>query len=139
MMHTASEKLAIIRLVEDSELSIRRTLQEIKVSRTSFYRWYRAYEASGLDGLENQSRAVRQLWNRIPESARELIVEVALERPDLTPREQAYRVTYTYDYSVSESNLYCPLKANDLITSRQFMVMSASDTFQNPTRRINEL
>ena len=46
MMYTASEKLAIIRLVEESELSIRRTLREIKVSRTSFYRWYRAYEAA---------------------------------------------------------------------------------------------
>ena len=30
-MYTASEKLAIIRLVEDSELSIRRTLAEINV------------------------------------------------------------------------------------------------------------
>ena len=43
-MYSASEKLAIIRLVEDSELSIRRTLVEINVSRSSFYRWYRAYE-----------------------------------------------------------------------------------------------
>ena len=42
MMRTASEKLAIIRLVEESELSVRRTLDEIKVSRTSFYRWYSA-------------------------------------------------------------------------------------------------
>ena len=139
MMYTASEKLAIIRLVEESELSIRRTLQEIKVSRTSFYRWYRAYEARGLDGLENQSRAVRQHWNRIPESVRELIVEVALERPDLTPRELAWHITDTYDYFVSESSVYRLLKAHDLITSPQFMVMSASDTFQNPTRRINEL
>lgn len=139
MMYTASEKLAIIRLVEESELSIRRTLQEIKVSRSSFYRWYRAYEARGLDGLENQSRAVRQHWNRIPESVRELIVEVALERPDLTPRELAWHITDTYDYFVSESSVYRLLKAHDLITSPQFMVMSASDTFQNPTRRINEL
>jgi putative transposase len=84
-MYTASEKLAIIRLVEESELSIRRTLREIKVSRTSFYRWYRAYEERGLDGLENRSRAARQHWNRIPDSVRELIVEVALKRPDLTP------------------------------------------------------
>ena len=89
-MYTASEKLAIIRLVEESELSIRRTLREIKVSRTSFYRWYRAYEANGLDGLENQSRAVHQHWNRIPDSVRELIIEVALDRPDLTPRELAW-------------------------------------------------
>ena len=44
MMYTASEKLAIIRLVEDSDLSVRRTLQEIKISRSSFYRWYAAYE-----------------------------------------------------------------------------------------------
>jgi hypothetical protein len=34
MMRTASQKLAIIRLVEDSELSVRRPLDEIKVSRT---------------------------------------------------------------------------------------------------------
>jgi len=43
-MYTASEKLAIIQLVEESELSVRRTLAEIKVSRSSFYRWYAAYE-----------------------------------------------------------------------------------------------
>ena len=36
-MYIASEKLAIIRLVEDSKLSIRRTLTEINVSRSSFY------------------------------------------------------------------------------------------------------
>jgi len=38
MMRTASEKLATICLVEESELSVRRTLDEIKISRTSFYR-----------------------------------------------------------------------------------------------------
>ena len=139
MMYTASEKLAIIRLVEESELSIRRTLREIKVSRTSFYRWYRAYEKNGLDGLENGNRAVRQHWNRIPDSVRELIIEVALERPDLTPRELAWHITDTHDYFVSESSVYRLLKAHDLITSPQFTVMSASDKFQNPTSRINEL
>jgi len=44
MMCTASEKLAIIRLVEESELSVRRTLSEIKVSRSNFYRWYQAHD-----------------------------------------------------------------------------------------------
>jgi len=65
-MRTASEKLAIIRLVEESELSVRRTLDEIKVSRTSFYRWYSAYEQGGLDGLASQGRASRRHCNRIP-------------------------------------------------------------------------
>ena len=85
-MYTASEKLAIIRLIEESDLSVRRTLREIKVSRSSFYRWYRAYEQDGLDGLENQSRAVRQHWHRIPDSVRVQVIDVALDRPDLTPR-----------------------------------------------------
>ena len=59
-MYSASEKLAIIHLVEDSELSIRRTLVEINVSRSSFYRWYQAYARDGPDGLQNHSRASRQ-------------------------------------------------------------------------------
>lgn len=95
LMRSASEKLAIIRLVEDSELSIRRTLAEIKVSRSSFYRWYRAYESAGQDGLENHSRASRQHWNKIPDSVREQIVEIALEQPELTPRELAWHITDT--------------------------------------------
>ncbi len=41
-MYTASEKLAIIRLVEDSELSMRQTLAEIGVSRRmTLSRWAR--------------------------------------------------------------------------------------------------
>ena len=88
-MYSASEKLAIIRLVEDSELSIRRTLVEINVSRSSFYRWYQAYEQEGPDGLRNHSRSSRQHWNKIPDSVRELVVDVALEQPELTPRELA--------------------------------------------------
>ena len=138
-MYSASEKLAIIRLVEESELSVRRTLAEIKVSRSSFYRWYQAYAQRGLEGLENRSRSARQHWNRIPDSVRELIVNVALEQPDLTPRELAWHITDTHDYFVSESSVYRILKAHDLITSPQFTVLAASDRFQHPTQRVHEL
>ncbi len=138
-MYTASEKLAIIRLVEESELSIRRTLDEIRVSRSSFYRWYQAYERGGLEGLENASRASRQHWNKIPDSVRELVVDIALNQPELTPRELAWHITDTHEYFISESSIYRILKTHDLITSPQFMVMSASDVFQNPTRQVHEL
>lgn len=118
---------------------MRRTLQEINVSRSNFYRWYRAYEEWGLDGLENRSRAVRQHWNQIPDSVRTLIVEIALERPDLTPRELAWHITDTHDYFISESSIYRILKAHDLIPSPRFIVMSASDRFQHATSRFHEL
>ena len=138
-MYTPSEKLAIIRLVEDSDLSLRRTLDEIKVSRSSFYRWYQAYERDGFEVLVNASRASRQHWNKIPDSVREQVVDVALNQPELTPRELAWHITDTHEYFISESSVYRILKAHDLITSPRFMVMSAADVFQNPTRRVHEL
>ena len=138
-MFSASEKLAIIRLVEESELSIRRTLDEMKINRSSFYRWYHAYERDGLTGLENQSRGPKLHWNRIPDNIREQVIEIALEMPDMTPRELAWHITDTYDYFISESSVYRILKANDLITSPQFTVLNAADVFQHPTHRVHEL
>lgn len=139
MMYTASEKLAIIRLIEESELSVRRTLRQIKVSRISFYRLYNACEAVALNSLENRSRAGGQRWNRIPDLFRELIPEVALERPDLPIRELSWLITDTHDYFVLESSVYRIMRAHDLITSRPFTVMAASDKFQSPTSKTNEL
>ena len=138
-MYNASEKLAIIRLVEDCELSVRRTLAEINVSRSSFYRWYRSYERDEYEGLGNQSRASRQHWNKIPDSVRAQVVEIAVEHAELTPRELAWHITDTPDYFISESSVYRILKAHDLITSPQFMVMSAAGSFQNPTHEVHEL
>ena len=40
---------------------------------------------------------------------------------------------------VSESSVYRLLKAHDLITSPAYVLMSASDSFKNPTRRVHEL
>ena len=48
MRFTASEKLEVIRLVEGSDLSVRRTLRELGIHRSTFYAWYRRYhEALG--------------------------------------------------------------------------------------------
>ena len=48
MSLSAAEKLEVIRLVEESELPVKRTLAELGVSRSSFYRWYRQYLDDGL-------------------------------------------------------------------------------------------
>ena len=70
---------------------------------------------------------------------RELVVDVALDQPELTPRELAWHLTDTHEYFISESSVYRILKAHDLVTSPQFIVMSAADVFQNPTRYVHEL
>jgi transposase-like protein len=44
MKYSQSEKMEIIRMVEDSKLSGRQTLREIGVSRSTFYHWYKRYQ-----------------------------------------------------------------------------------------------
>jgi transposase-like protein len=51
MRHGQAEKMEIIRLVEESELSVRQTLLELDVNRSSFYEWYGRYREEGYDGL----------------------------------------------------------------------------------------
>jgi transposase InsO family protein len=135
----ASEKLEVIRLVEGSELSARRTLQELGVPRSTFYAWYRRYTQAGELGLQARDSACRRHWNRIPEKVRQQVVETALEHTALSPRELACRITDREGYFLSESSVYRILKAYDLVTSPAYVVMSASDRFEHPTRRPNEL
>ena len=45
MRYSASEKLEIIELVEQSSLSIRRTLAPIGIPRSTFYDWYSRYQS----------------------------------------------------------------------------------------------
>ena len=52
MRATAAEKAEVIRLVEGSDLPVKRTLEELNVSRSTFYRWYKAYLENGYNGLE---------------------------------------------------------------------------------------
>ena len=52
MRYPASEKLEIIRLVERSSLSMRRTLAQLGIPRSTFYNWYNRYREGGPEGLE---------------------------------------------------------------------------------------
>jgi transposase-like protein len=139
MSLSADEKLEAIRLVEESELSIRRTLRELGISRSSFYRWYRQYMEGGLDALAPASRYPRRFWNQIPETVKEQCLEVALQYPEKSPRELAWQITDEHGYFVSESSVYRLLKQCDLITSPAYILLLAGDVFQHPTKRVNEL
>jgi putative transposase len=136
---TAAEKREAIRLVEESDLSARRTLREIQIPRASFYRWYRRYREAGIDGLQPRPPAARRYWNRIPPPIRQRVVDLALGTPEQTPRELAWQFTDRERHFLSESSVYRILKAYDLITSPAFVVLSAGKTFRQPTHRPNEL
>lgn len=77
--------------------------------------------------------------NKLPAQERAAIIKLALEKPELSPRELA--VTYIDEQSsfVSESSVYRLLKAHDLITSLAYILMQSRDKFQHPTMRVNEM
>ena len=139
MKYSQSEKMEIIRMVEESNLSVKKTLGEMDVPRSSFYSWYRRYLESGYEGLASRRKRCRQFWNAIPEWEKERVVKVARQYPEKSCREISWHITDKMGYFISESSVYRILKARDLVTSPAYTVISAADKFEHPTTRVNEL
>jgi len=139
MRYSSSEKYETIQLVERSDLPVSKTLAHLDIHKSTFYNWLKRYRDGGIDGLADIKPVVDPVWNKIPATHRTAIIDLALAEPQLSPRELA--VTYTDDksYFVSESSVYRMLKALDLITSPAYILMLASDKFQQPTLRVNEM
>ena len=139
MRYPASEKLEIIRLVEQSHLPVAA-------------RW-RSSASRGprfTDGAISIKAAGRKLWTiarrgriasgtAFPTISATEVVQLALDEPALSPRELAIRFTDTEKYFVSEASVYRLLKAHDLIASPAYIVMKAADEFKDKTTAPNQL
>ncbi len=66
MRYPASEKLEIIKLVEQSHLPARRTLEQLGIPRRTFYRWYDNYLGGGPEALADRPSTPGRVWNRVP-------------------------------------------------------------------------
>jgi len=133
-----NEKSEIIRIVEQSELSVNRTLNELGIKRSTFYGWYKRYLQEGEAGLHACKPERRTFWNQIPDAERQEVVEVALERPDMSCRELACVIMDSKKWFISESSVYRILKAHNLITSPAFIVNEAADEYKDKTSRIHQ-
>ena len=129
MRYPGSEKAEIIRLVEQSHLPAKRTLDKLGIPRATFYRWYDRYRDGGPEALADHRSRPDRVWNRIPDGVRRQIIDLALELPELSPRELAVRFTDENKYFVSEASVYRLLKAHDLITSPAYVVIKAANEF----------
>ena len=139
MRYPAAEKLEIIRLVEQSPLPVRHTLAKLGIPRATFYRWYGRYSRGGPEALNDRSPRPDRVWNRIPDSVRQQIIELALDETALSPRELAVRFTDTKSYFVSEASVFRLLKAHELIASPAFIVIKAADAFKDKTTAPDQL
>ena len=72
---------------------MRATLEKLAIPRATFYRWYEAFQRGGPEALADRPSLPSRVWNRLPAEIREQIVALALEQPELSPRELAVRFT----------------------------------------------
>ena len=93
MKYSQPEKMEIIRMVEESNLSARTTLRQIDISRSTFYQWYKRYQENGYEGLACRHQRRIQFWNAIPEWEKARVVEVARGYPEKSCREVAFHIT----------------------------------------------
>ncbi|WP_442922080.1 IS3 family transposase [Microcoleus sp. ARI1-A3] len=136
---TQSEKMEIITLVEQSPLSVKATLRELGINRSTFYEWYKRYLTDGYDGLADPTYCRTSAWNQLPLAEKGRVVELALERPDLSCRELACYIVDNEGWFVSESTVYRILKSRGLVTTPAYRLMEAADQFYNPTTAPNQL
>ena len=81
MRYSASSKYEIIRTVEESDLGIKRTLEQIGIARSTFYNWYDRYLRGGLDALSDKMPRPGAVWNKVPEAQQKQLVNLALQAP----------------------------------------------------------
>lgn len=129
--------MEIIQIAERSELPLKRTIKELNVSKSTFYNWYNKYLEGGPDALADKKSS--STWNKIPESYRGKVIDVALERTDDSPREVATFMTDHSGHFISESSVYRILKAADLITSPNHILIKAANEFKDKTTRIHQM
>lgn len=139
MRISQQEKYEIIRLVAGSDAGIKRTLEELGINKSTFYIWYKQYLKNGYDGLAPSSTKRNQVWNKIPQEQKNEVVEVALEKTEMSSRELAWHITDTRKWFISESSVYRILKERGLITSPAYVLMAASDSFKDKTSYKHEM
>ncbi len=94
-----------------------------------------AISAADQKPLSDRSSRQDRVWNRIPEPIRGQIIDLALEEPELSPRELAVRFTDEEKYFVSEASVYRLLKAHD----PAYIVIKAAEEFKDKTTAPNQL
>ena len=113
-------------------------LQELKIPRSTYYKWRKAYQESGIEGLK-KLRSQRRIWNRLSVGEVKKVLEIARMNPELSSRLLAVKITDEEGFSISESTVYRILKGNGLIYPRPLVEMPAQKQWRHKTTRADEL
>jgi transposase InsO family protein len=133
-----SEKNQLLEAVKGSGLSVEDSLKALDLPKATYYRWKKKQEQNGMLGLKDKPSIPRRPWNKLLDLERDLVLNTALKKLELSSRELAYFITDTMDFSVSEKTVYRILKKNGLIAPNETKRFPAAHEYHTKTKRINE-
>ena len=107
--------------------------------RRTFYNWYQKYATGGVNALRETPYRRQTTWNRIPDHIRQILVELSLEHPELTPRELSVLLLEESQIFVSESSFYRILHERGLLERMEHDFIFAADEFHHKTKFANEM
>ena len=136
---SAENKREMIELVRRAPQAKRRTIAELGLSRSTFYRWQRRYQDQGEAGLADRKPEPGTVWNRLRPQEQTVILETALQWPDLSPREVACQVTDHAGFTVSEATVYRVLQRHGLNRSIPLVGFPAGKEFRVKTTAPNQM
>ncbi len=102
---SGAEKAEVLDKVASSSLPKRRTLGELGVPRSTYYRWLRRKEQQG---LEDDVGGGNPPWNKLTSQEIDSVLSAARDMPDLSCRQLAAWTTDNMGFSVSESTVPHP-------------------------------
>jgi putative transposase len=128
----------LIEKVESQRGRRLKILRELKIARSTYYTWRKAYQEAGIEGLK-KVRSQRRVWNRLSADEVQKVLEIARINPELSSRLLAVKITDEGDFSISEATVYRILKSNGLIYPRPLAEMPAQKQWRHKTTRPDEL
>lgn len=134
----AEEKLRLIQAVEGSGLLKTDALKTLDLPKATYYRWKKKRDQNGVLGLEDRPSTPRRPWNKLLDQERDLVLNTALKKLELSSRELSYFISDTMGFTVSEKSVYRILKRHGLIEERKLKTFPARHEYHTKTAAINE-
>ena len=116
--------------VASSGLPKSRTLGELGVPRSTYYRWLRRKEQQG---LEDNAGGGHPPWNKLTSQEVGCILSAARDMPELSCRQLAAWTTDNMGFSVSESTVYRILPREGLVKRPEMRLATGKDYHRKTT------
>src|SRR5687767_7670516 len=89
-----SERMMFVTLLKSGQRSMTSLCQEFGISRKTGYKFAERFEAEGVDGLKDRSRAPHVPARETPKKIRDLLIDFRRKHPTWGPRKLKARLEY---------------------------------------------